>query len=103
MRLINLKRIDNYEVEKWLEDKIPELTTYQKERIRDDEIVRFAPFYFYKRRKKVNNVFIRLSAIFIIPVFLVLIIGLPFNFLITGNWGYSGLKWYSKWTNACGI
>ena len=73
--------------------------------IRDYEIVRFAPFQFMKRRKKTNNVLMRLSIILMLPIFILLIIGLPFNYFITGNWGYcpEDLKWYSKWVTNCGF
>jgi len=103
MNLINLKRVSDYKVQEWLEKKIPELTPYQKQKIYDYEIVRFAPFYFMERRKKTNNIFMRLSIIFMLPVFLLLIVGLPFNFFITGSWRYKKLKWFSKWTSSCGL
>lgn len=103
MRLINLKRASNLEVQKWIEKSIPELTKYQKERIRDDEIVRFAPYEFYKRGKKVDNILVRLSVIFIPIVWVLLLIGLPFNFFVTGKWGYGRIEWYCKWATACGL
>jgi hypothetical protein len=103
MKLINLKKVSDYKVNEWLEKTIPELTPYQKQKIYNNEIVRFAPFYFYERRKKVNNILLRFSIIFILPVLLVLIISLPFNFFITGDWGYSNIDWYSKWLNNCGL
>lgn len=105
MKLVNFKKVWDRDVEKWLEESIPELTAYQKEVIRRDEIVRFAPFYFMERRKKVNNVWLRFSIIFMLPVLLLLIAGLPFNFFVTGRWGwnYDKVKWYSKWVSACGL
>lgn len=103
MKLINLKRTSDWEVIKWLEKSIPELTAYQKQKIRDNEIVRFAPFYFYERRKKVNNVFVRLSVIFVPIAWILLVVGIPFNFFATGKWGYSKIEWFSKWTSACGL
>lgn len=103
MKLINLKRVSNYKVEKWLENNIRELTEHQKRWIRNEEIVRFAPFEFYERREKVDNPLVRLSVIAMPFVWLMLVIGIPFNFFITGNWGYNKLDWYSKWRNMCGI
>lgn len=105
MNLINLKKVEDYRVQDWLESHIKDLTPYQKEWIRNEEIVRFAPFEFMERRKKINNVFLRLSIVFMLPVLLVLIIGLPFNFFATGSWGYDyeKIKWYSKWVSACGL
>ena len=103
MKLINLKRASDLEVQRWIFDNVPNLTKYQKERIRDDEIVRFSPYHFYKKRKKVDNVFIRLSVIFMPIVWTILFIGIPFNFFITGKWGYKRIDWYCKWANACGL
>jgi len=103
MRLLNLKKVPDYQVENWLEENIAEITKYQKERIHNDEIVRFAPFEFYERRKRVDNFLIRLSIIFLPIVWLALIFGLPFNFIGTGTWGYKKINWFSKWTSACGV
>jgi len=104
MRLYDLEKVWDTEVVKWLENSIPELTVYQKERIRNDEIVRFAPFYFMKRKKKVNNILTRFSIILLVPVFILLILGLPIHFFITGKWGYSErMRWYGRWVHACGL
>ena len=104
MRLYDLQKVWDSDVVKWLEDNIPELTAYQKEKIRDKEIVRFAPFYFMKRTKKVNNILTRFSVVLLLPVLILLIIGLPINFFITGKWGYSEkMRWYGKWVSACGL
>jgi hypothetical protein len=105
MKLINLKRVDDYNVEKWLENSIPDLTEHQKQCIENDEIIRFAPFYFMEKRKKTSNVFLRFTIIFMLPVIILLILGLPFNYFITGRWGYNDkmLKWYSNWTSSCGL
>ena len=103
--LVNLKKVEDYRVRDWMQNSIPELSPYQKELMRNREIVRFAPFEFMERRKKVNNVFLRLSIVFMLPVLLILIVGLPFDFVITGSWGYDHekIKWYSKWVSACGL
>lgn len=103
MNLLRYKRANDYEVRNWLINNIPELTKYQEEKIRDEEIIRFSPFYFYKEPKKVNNPLIRLTIIFYPIVWLLLFIGLPINFIFTGKWGYGGIKWFMRWTNACGL
>jgi hypothetical protein len=105
MKLINLRRVNDYKVEEWLNKNIPELTAYQKQKIRENEIVRSAPFYFMERREKTNNILLRFSIIVMVPVFILLMLGLPFNYFITGRWGYNydKLKWYSKWTTLCGF
>jgi len=105
MKLINLQRVSTVDVQEWLEKSIPDLTAYQKQKIRDNEIIRFSGFYFMKRGKKTSNILLRLSIILMVPVLFLLIISLPFNFFITGSWGYNEkqLDWYSKWTRACGL
>lgn len=105
MNLTNLKRASNFEVEEWLEKNIVELTTYQKQKMSEDEIIRFSPFKFFKHRKKVDNILVRLTVIFIPIVWIILFLTLPINFLITGNWGYKydKLNWFNKWRNACGL
>ena len=103
MKLINLKKVPNYKVEKWLENNIKEMTSYQKEWMRNKEIVRFAPFEFYERRKKVDNILVRLSVVFIPIAWILLAVGLPFNFFATGTWGYKKLEWFGKWSSACGL
>ncbi len=104
MRLFDLEKVNDKEVKEWIEQSIPELTVYQKEKIRDDEMVRFAPFYFMKRTKRVNNILLRFSVIFLMPTYILLVLGLPINFFITGKWGYGeNIRWYSRWANACGI
>jgi len=104
MKIYNLKKVWDSDVEKWIEESIPELTAYQKEKIEANEIVRFAPFYFMEPTKKVKNIWLRLSAIFLLPIFILLLVGLPFNFLFTGVWGYAeNMRWYGRWVSACGL
>jgi hypothetical protein len=55
MKIIDLEEVSDYRVKNWIEEKIPNLTQYQKEQIRCNEIIRYAPFYFMERRKKQNN------------------------------------------------
>lgn len=100
--LYNYEKAWDSEVSDWLFKSIPELTPYQREKIRDKEIVRFAPFEFYKRRKKVNNPLLRITIIFFPIVILLLIVSLPVMFMFTGRWGYSTkrLDWFSKWKHS---
>ena len=103
MRLINLKEVSDHKVREWIEKSIPELSPYQKERMRNGEMIRRAPFKFYERRKKVDSIFVRLSVLFIPVAWTVLVIGLPFNFFYTGTWGYNKIDWFSNWSSACGL
>ena len=103
MALHNLKKTPDYKVREWLEKSIPELTPYQKERIRNDEIIRWAPFDFYERRKPVKSIWWRLSIIAVAFFWVVLFVGLPLNFIVTGNWGYNKLNWFDTWLNKIGF
>ncbi len=103
MRLVNYKRAWDHEIYEWLEKSIPELTVYQKEAIRDNEIIRFAKFYFVKKIEPVKNIFVRLS-VFLIPIaWICIVLSLPVNFLINGKWGYSNLEWFGKWLVSCNL
>ena len=103
--LHNCKKVSDYKVQEWIEKSIVEMTPYQKERLRNDEIIRFAPFEFYQRRKQVKSFWVRLSCILMPIVWLLLFISLPFCYLVTGRWGYryEAIKWFDAWRNAVGL
>lgn len=104
MSLHNYKKASDYEVCKWLEEsKELNLTPEQKGNMRNYEIVRFAPFEFYKEKKKINNVFVRLTLPMYSIVLLSLYIYLPINFIISGRWGYKRITWFLNWQNRLGI
>ena len=105
MNLHNYKKASDHAVQKWLEGAIVEMTAYQKEKLRDKETVRFAPFEFMEKRKRVNSVWLRLTIVFMPFVWILLFIGLFPNFLINGRWGYEyeKIKWFDKWRCAVGI
>lgn len=89
MNLTRLKKADDYEVEKWLKEKL-DLTDYQVSKMRLEEIIRFSKFKFYKQAKeKQTNILWRVSLLPYTVYYLLLLIGLPFTFLFTGKWGYS--------------
>lgn len=44
---------------------------------------------FYKEKKEVASAWIRLTLPFGLIMFVLMIIGTPINFIITGEWGYS--------------
>lgn len=95
MKLTNLQHASDYEVEDWLKKQL-DLTPYQKEKLRDSELIRFAPFEFYKHRKQVKtSILWRLTIIFVPIYLLLLIISLPIKFVITNQWGY-GDKFYDN-------
>lgn len=104
MNYHNYKKVDDLEVENWLFKNIPEITAYQKQKIRDEEIVRFSSLKFFKRKEKVNNIFFRLTIILFPIVWILFFVSLPFNFIIRGRWGYSykSARWIDDWRNALG-
>lgn len=96
MKLHNLEPAFDLEVEKWLCEKIPELTPYQKEKIRDKEIVRWAPFEFYKRRDNKPAFFLWRLTLIVLPIYLILIFCfLPIKYLFTGKM-YYGQKFFDN-------
>lgn len=107
MKLSQLEKASEFEVHKWLENSIVELTVYQKEKLIDDEIIRLSPFYFYKRPKKEKVSILWRLTLLIFPVYLLLIICLnPIKWIFTGKWGY-GQKFldnfHSKWVRKLGL
>ena len=104
MKLLNLQRVGNYEVCKYFKESIPNLTEYQKEKLYD--VIISAEFdYMQPRKKEKTNIWLRLSIIFLLPTVLLIIISLPFNYFITGSWGYKfkALDWYTDWASKCGF
>lgn len=90
----NLTKAHDYEVRDWL-IKAFKFTDYQKSLLRSNEdIIRYAPFKFYKRKPKQDNMWIRLTLVFVPLVWLIMILGLPLNFILTGIWGYPNNKVY---------
>jgi hypothetical protein len=89
MNLSALERASDIEVEAWIKKNIPELSPYQKEHIRDREMVRSSPFYFYKRKKKEKVSILWRFTIIAVPVYILLLyLSLPIKMIITGSWGY---------------
>lgn len=88
MKLSRLKPATDYDVRKWIEESIPELTAYQKQRILLDDVVRLAPFCFYKKPdfKKEKVTFWWRFTIFLVPVYVLLIaLFVLLKFVITGD------------------
>jgi len=79
------------DVREWILESIPDLTKYQKEVIQnaDCDIIRVSHLHFYIDKSPQKVSFLWRFTILIFPlVWLVLFIGLPFNMLFTGRWGY---------------
>lgn len=105
MRLSYLKEANSLEVNKWLEESL-QLTDYQKEKLREDEVVRFSQFYFYKQAKGKSSPIWRLTLPFYVVYWIAAVVMLPFNFIITGKWGYGRSfidKFHSPWMRKLGL
>ena len=106
MILNRYKPASLFSVREWIEDSIPDLTVYQKERIRYDEMVSNSPFDWYeeRQREKVKLIW-RFSIIVYFIVIIILLLLIPINFLITGRWGYSykKLKFIYDWSKKLGF
>jgi|ERR1700741_354872 len=106
MKFSYLRRASDHEVEKWLTESL-DLTAYQKEKLRDREIVRFSSFYFYKTQKKEKvSVLWRLSIIIYPVYYLLAVCFLPIKWIFTGTWGYGRNfvdNFHSKWTRKLGF
>ena len=105
MNFHQYKKARNSDVEKWLIESIPDLSPYCKHKIREDEIIRFAPYDFFEYKKPVSNFWLRLTIIFIPIVFILLFVFLPVNFLLSGQWGYSTkyIKWFYDWSGKVNV
>jgi hypothetical protein len=84
-----LTKASDYEVSDWIKKEF-ELSNQQIYRAYDRESVRFSNLEFYKRKQKENSSLLwRLT----LPLFglywVLLFIGLPISFIITGEWGYN--------------
>lgn len=106
MKLSNLTRASDHEVESWIIEKL-RLNEYQRSKLREEEIVRFSHLYFYKpvKQNKVNVLW-RLT-ILVWPVYIILLIlTLPFKWMVTGEWGYGRNfldKFHYKWARKLNI
>ena len=106
MSLSKLKKAPNYEVSNWL-IKALDLDERQKRTLRDFEIIRFAPFDFYKdKNKSKRSIFWRFTLL-LIPIYIPLCyLYLVLTFLVTGKWGVSRIfldKFHYPWMNILGL
>ena len=89
MKFYRLQKASEYDFIKFLEDKI-NLTAYQKEKLRDNEILRFSKYEIYTAAKAESKFIWRLTILFVIPYILLMYLFLPIKFIFTGTWGYGG-------------
>jgi hypothetical protein len=100
MQIINEKRISERDAALLLKETIPHL---------DDMPLEMLEYYlsdtgliFYERKAVVKPLLFRLSIIPALVLWLVLFVLLPFNFIVTGVWGYE-IAWIREWFRALNL
>lgn len=91
MNFRNIKQASNYEVRRWLIKEL-KLNDYQIQKLNRENIIENGHFYIFEDKKYQSNIWLRLSIVFYPIVWLLLFIGLPINYIVTGRWGYNR-KW----------
>ncbi len=106
MKLSNLERVHDHEVERWLIEKL-QLNDYQKSKLHDSDLIRCSHLYFYKKSPKKSVSFLwRLSIIFFLPYYLLLVLFSPIKWIITGKGRYSEKffdNFHAKWIRKIGL
>ena len=107
MKLHQLERASRYDVQKWLENNLRNLTPDQIYWLRTEDIVTYSPFYFYQQSKKnKTSVFWRLSLPFFLIYIILIIVFLPVKWIFSGRWGYSQNfydNFHAKWSRKIGL
>jgi len=100
MNFSQLERAQPWDVIKWIENNIPELSVYQKQTISENEVGWWTDelvFFKHKNESKVHFLW-RLTVIFFPVAWILLFIGLPLNMIFTGKWGYGKFVIEKFWT-----
>lgn len=95
-----IKTEDYYWTAMELQKYIPEL-----KKCDTDDIVshlRGSGLFIVKKKSKKRPVWIRFTLPFAITFLLLLLISLPFKFMITGSWNYQ-IEWVANWFRAVGF
>lgn len=95
-----LRKQDYYNTAFVLKNRISELKNVDADYISD--CLRGSDLEFYKKELIKTPILIRLTLPFALIIMLILLIGLPVNYIICGKWGYKW-KWLSNWLRMLGI
>lgn len=91
------KEASYLDVHKWLKNEIPLTQEQARDLFLRDFVNNQSRFIFLEPKEKTTNPLIRLTIIFFPFVWLTLLIGLPFAYIMTGRWGYGKMRWFSDW------
>ena len=94
------RRLDYNSVAFELQNRIPELKKCNYDDIADH--LRGSNLEFYKREKVETSLFIRFTLPFALIFMLILLIGMPINYIISGKWGYR-VEWINNWFKSLGF
>ena len=83
MFLTNLKESNHIDIKEYFIKNFPDITPYQREKL--DDFIFDMPYEIFEEKKKTINKWIRLSIIIFPIVWLIVFIGLPFNYILTGK------------------
>ena len=87
MNLSRLKKASDYEVKDWLVKEL-KLTNDQQRIISDKELIRWAPFDFYKDKQKESVSFLWRFTMVLIPIYIIMVwLYNPLQFIVSGKWG----------------
>jgi hypothetical protein len=104
MKFNNLEIVPDYEVNDWLCNNIPNITPEQEDALMElIESRGNCPYYFYKKNMNKSTPLMRLTIFLIIPFTIILMLGMPFNYFLTGQFRYNEGKlmdFYQKWIYA---
>lgn len=96
MRFTNLKEAQDWEVKEYFAENL-NLSNEQKRIL--SEVIEKSTFYFYKEKDYQPNFLLRLTILLFPIAYLLVLVGLPINFIITGKWGYGKVNWFLNWLN----
>lgn len=87
MNLSRLKQASQHNVESWLIKEL-DLTNCQKNRLLEQELIRWSPFKFMEEKKKEEVDFLWRFSMLVLPFYIILVwLYNPLQFIFTGKWG----------------
>ena len=103
MKMTNIDRVSNSEFNEWLCCNIPDITADQELLLTELLTDRACPYFFYKKYEPKAHLIMRFTLFPFILFWLLLVLSMPINYLITGRFRYNNSKlmeFFEKWLNA---